>query len=60
MRRSPPQDAPEPAAKPACDGAEVHIKEGGKVRPMESHAAYETAIAKTLPALAPPDGIALS
>ncbi len=36
--RLPPQDAPEPAAKPACDGAEVHIKEGGKVRPMESFA----------------------
>jgi hypothetical protein len=29
----PPQDAPEPASQPACDGAEVHIKEGGKVRP---------------------------
>ena len=29
----PPQDAPEPAAQPACDGAEVHIKEGGTVRP---------------------------
>ena len=35
----PPQDAPEPAAQPACDDAEVHIKEGGKVRPIESHAA---------------------
>ncbi len=35
----PPQDAPEPAAQLACDDAEVHIKEGGKVRPIESHAA---------------------
>ena len=32
-RAGPPQDAPEPAAQPACDGAEVHIKEGGTVRP---------------------------
>ena len=44
----PPQDAPEPAAQPACDGAEVHIKEGGTVRPMESFAAHETAIARKL------------
>jgi len=35
----PPQDAPEPAAKPVCDGAAVLIKEGGKVCPVESHAA---------------------
>jgi hypothetical protein len=39
----PPQDAPEPAAQPVCDVAEVlctvHIKEGGTVRPMESRAA---------------------
>ena len=31
---------------------EVHIVEGGKVRPMESFAAYKTAIAKKLPTLA--------
>ena len=36
---APPQDAPEPAAQPGCDGAEVQIKEGGTVRPMESAAA---------------------
>ncbi len=42
-RLAPPQDAPEPAAQPACDGAEMHyimhIKEGSTVRPMETHAA---------------------
>ena len=61
-RGRPPQDAPEPAVQPACDGAEMHIKEGGTVRPIESFAAHETAIqvAKKLPTLAPPDGIALS
>ena len=31
---------------------EVHIVEGGKVRPMESFAAYKAAIAKKLPTLA--------
>ena len=35
----PPQDAPQPAAQPTSDGAEVRIKEGGTVRPMESFAA---------------------
>ena len=38
-RGCPPQDAPKPAAQPAWDGAEVHIKGGGTVRPMESAAA---------------------
>ncbi len=55
-----PQDAPEPAAQPACDDAELHIQEGGTVRPMESFAAHKTSVAKKLPTLAPLDGIALS
>ena len=54
-RGCPPQDAPKPAAQPACDGAEMHyimhIKEGGTVRPMESCAANQTAIARKLPSL---------
>ena len=59
-RPAPAGCATEPAAQPACDGAEMHIKEGDTVRPMESFAAHETAVAKKLPTLAPPDGIALS
>jgi hypothetical protein len=57
--RLPPQDAPKPAAQPACDGAEVHIKERGTVRPMESFAAHKTVSARKLPTLAPPCGIVL-
>ncbi len=53
MRRSPP---PSPRVMaPRCTSR-------GAVRcvPMESHAADQTAIARKLPSLAPPDGIALS